>query len=93
MDADSLRAAERDELPPGLGPCVRALWHAARGAWDEAHDLVQNETDSDAAWVHAWLHRYEGDLSNAAYWYRRAGRPVADGDLDDEWRAIATELV
>ena len=53
---------------------LAALWWAAKGEWDKAHEIVQDEDDADAAWVHAYLHRVEGDLGNAGYWYRRAGK-------------------
>jgi len=61
----------------GLKPPLAALWWAAKGDWYAAHKIVQDESDTRAAWVHAYLHRVEGDLSNAGYWYRRAGQPVA----------------
>ncbi|SDO78256.1 hypothetical protein SAMN05192530_11347 [Aureimonas jatrophae] len=70
----------------------QALNLIAAGDWDGAHALVQDDTSADAAWVHALLHRIEGDESNAAYWYRRAGRPVGAGDTDAERRAIAAAL-
>ena len=82
-----------DQPPAGLGPALRALWHEARGEWGTAHRIVQAESDAGCAWVHAYLHRVEGDLGNAAYWYRRAGRPVSDAPLREEWRAIAAELL
>ena len=93
MNAEQLAKSQPSAVPADLGPCVIALCHAAHGEWETAHELVQHEAGADAAWVHAWLHRYEGDLANAAYWYRRACRPVEDGDLDSEWRSIATELL
>lgn len=71
---------------------LRALELQASGDWDGAHRLVQDDPSSEAAWVHAHLHRVEGDLSNAGYWYRRAGKPVATGDLDDERQAIKHAL-
>lgn len=79
--------------PPGLARVVEALWWAGKSDWDKAHALVQDEAGRDAAWVHALLHRQEGDGSNAAYWYRRAGRPTTTGDLSAEWDAIATALL
>jgi hypothetical protein len=82
-----------DEPPAGLTPPLLGLWFAYAGRWDDAHESVQNETTSAAAWVHAYLHREEGDLSNAAYWYRRAGRPAARGNRDAEWREIARTLL
>ncbi len=80
--------------PPGLSPPLAALWHAARGEWDAAHEIVQaREGDPAHDWVHAHLHRVEGDLGNAAYWYRRAGRLVGNGDLAAERHAIVAALL
>lgn len=67
--------------PPGLSRALQALWHEARGEWDAAHTLAQEAGGNDGAWVHAYLHRKEGDEANAGYWYRRAGRTPASGDL------------
>jgi hypothetical protein len=72
---------------------LAALWWAAKGGWDAAHKLVQDEATRDAAWVHAYLHRVEGDLGNAGYWYRRAAKPVATGSLETEWERIAAQLL
>lgn len=69
-----------------------AIERLQAGDWDGAHAVVQDDPSSDAAWIHAHLHRIEGDLANAAYWYRRAGRPVATMSLDEERDAIATAL-
>ena len=77
---------------PGLDAPLAALRWAAKGGWDAAHKLVQDEATADAAWVHAYLHRVEGDSGNAGYWYRRAGQPVATGSLDTEWEAIVSAL-
>lgn len=73
--------------PPDINPALQALWYAAKGDWNKAHDITQpGEPELD--WVHAYLHRVEGDLGNAGYWYRRAGKPVASVPLDDEWAAL-----
>lgn len=80
--------------PPGLARPVLALWHAKKGDWNAAHALVQqDEGEKRHDWVHAHLHRVEGDLGNARYWYRRAGRPVATGTLEAEWAQIAAALL
>ena len=79
--------------PRDLAPPLVALWWAQRGDWDKAHKIVMDQDGRDAAWVHAYLHRIEGDSGNAAYWYRQAGRPVATAALDREWQAIATALL
>jgi hypothetical protein len=77
---------------PKLDAPLAALWWAAKGCWDEAHKIVQDEETADAAWVHAYLHRVEGDLGNAGYWYRQAHKPVATGPLEGEWEAIVSAL-
>ena len=86
----SLSAAQP---PAGLDAPLAALWWAAKGDWDKAHAIVQDEDGANAAWVHAYLHRVEGDLPNAGYWYRGAGKAVASGPLEDEWRAIVAALL
>ena len=78
---------------PNLDAPLAALWWAANGQWDEAHKIVQDEAIADAAWVHAYLHRVEGDLGNAGYWYRRANKPVAAGSLETEWEQMASALL
>ncbi len=74
-------------------PALRALWLAGREEWEQAHEIAQSEESPKGAWVHAYLHRAEGDTSNAGYWYRRAGRPAQTGDLRAEWEAIVMELL
>ena len=78
---------------PELTAPLAALWWAAKGGWDQAHKIVQDEATADAAWVHAYLHRVEGDPGNAGYWYRRAAKPVAAGPLETEWEGIAAALL
>ncbi len=78
---------------PGLDAPLAALWWAANNGWDAAHKLVQDEASAKAAWVHAYLHRVEGDLGNAGYWYRQAGQPAATGSLESEWDGIASALL
>ena len=74
MDIEQFEASLSADAPT-LSPPLLAMWHATRGDWEAAHSIVQAENDADAAWVHAWLHRLQGDLGNARYWYRRAGAP------------------
>jgi hypothetical protein len=88
-----LAAAGSGVTPPSLSPLLRALVLEARGDWNGAHLIAQDIDTTDGAWVHAYLHRKEGDAANAAYWYRRAAKPVAKGALEDEWRSIATALL
>jgi hypothetical protein len=77
---------------PDLSAPLAGLWWAAKGDWDQAHRIVQDESSRDAAWVHAYLHRVEGDLGNAGYWYRQAGQPVATDSLEAEWQRIVDTL-
>ena len=93
MTLDEFRQSLSAEVPPTRAPLLEALWHAARGDWDGAHRIAQDIDTPEAAWVHAYLHRQEGDLSNARYWYRRAGQREATDSLDDEWARIATALL
>jgi len=90
--AEFERTLAADAPPAGLSPALLGCWHALRGAWERAHDAVQPD-GPECAWVHAALHREEGDLPNARYWYRLAGRPEASGDPAAEYRAIAAELL
>ena len=82
-----------DNPPDDLSEELKALWLSFRDGWEAGHVIVQDIDSSSAAWVHAHLHRIEGDLSNAAYWYRRAGRPACDASLDSEWDQIAATLL
>ena len=81
------------EPPAELSKELKALWHDAKGDWDKAHELCQSAGSPEGDWVHAYLHRVEGDLSNASYWYHRSGHPKFEGSLKDEWRSIVEELL
>jgi hypothetical protein len=93
MHAEALRACTVAD--PHWSRAVRALWYEAQGDWHRAHDELQDDGDLASDWVHAYLHRVEGDTWNAAYWYRRAGQPVpsADMTLAAEWLHIATAIL
>jgi hypothetical protein len=79
--------------PANLSHALQALWYDACGDWTTAHEHAQDQDDRDGAWVHAYLHRKEGDLANAGYWYRRAGQPPATGTLEAEWEAIVQAML
>src|SRR4051794_1238785 len=83
----------RPEPPATLSPALAALWWDAKEDWDKAHKIVMDESGADCAWVHAYLHRREGDLENAGYWYGQAGREAASGALSEEWAAIIRVLL
>ena len=94
MDLESFRKSVAATAPPdGLGSAVEALWWDAKGDWDKAHHCAQAQADAKGAWVHAYLHRKEGDARNAAGWYGRAGQPVAEVSLGEEWTTIARHLL
>jgi len=94
MTLSEFKATLDSDRPPDstTGPQA-ALWHLAKGDWAYAHKLAQDHDDRDGAWVHAHLHRVEGDQANAGFWYREAGRPVSTLALADEWDEIAMALL
>jgi hypothetical protein len=79
--------------PKALDAPLRALWWVKKGDWDKAHRIVMDEHSRDAAWVHAHLHRVEGDEGNAGYWYRQAKRRPASGAFEAEWDAIVAAML
>ncbi|PVY41839.1 hypothetical protein [Pontibacter virosus] len=79
--------------PPESTVYLQALWYEAKGDWDKAHVFIQDLPDQTAAWIHAYLHRREGDTWNADYWYSRAGRKRPAIALQEEWESIATALL
>ena len=94
MDFETFKQSTAEAAPPGdLSPALEALWRDAKGEWDAAHGLAQSQKDTAGAWVHAYLHRVEGDTSNARYWYNRAGRPASAASLAEEWEDIARALL
>ena len=93
MTIHEFRATLGADVPPPVSPPLRALWHDGRGEWASAHAIAQDIDDATGAWVHAYLHRKEGDLDNAAYWYRRAELPVETGSLPQEWERIVIALL
>ena len=93
MTIDEFVAVCKSEQPPAtLAKPLTALYWDARGDWARAHEVAQGITSAEGSVIHAYLHRKEGDLGNARYWYDRAGQSVYGGTLDEEWRAIAAEL-
>ncbi len=94
MKLDEFRGSLDAAKPPkGLSAPLVALWHAARGEHDKAHAVVQDDDGRDAAWVHAHIHRAEGDEDNARYWYDRAGRAHSRAGVGEEWAEIAGALL
>jgi len=94
MDFETYKGSLAQDAPPeGLSMAAQALWWEAKGDWHLAHQCAQKQDDAEGAWAHAYLHRVEGDLSNAGGWYRRAGRPAATTPLTEEWETIARALL
>jgi hypothetical protein len=79
--------------PSGLSVCLQSLWHDGKGDWHAAHDLINDLSGADVAWVHAYLHRKEGDIGNADYWYRRAAKTRPSYSLEREWQELVANFV
>jgi hypothetical protein len=94
MTPDEFIESVKGKVPPSnLGNPLEALWHEAKGNWEKAHAIAQDDSSPQAAWVHAYLHRKEGDLGNASYWYTRAGRKPPRSTFEEEWQVIVKELL
>ena len=94
MTVEEFRSTLRDEDPPGgISTALQAMWEDGRGRWEAAHAIAQDIDDKAGAWIHAYLHRKEGDLGNAGYWYGRAGQPVAYDAIEEEWARIVRALL
>jgi hypothetical protein len=94
MTFDEYNASLQQPQPPDkLSVLLKALWYDAKGDWESAHNLAQDVHSADGSWVHAYLHRKEGDDGNASYWYHRAGRKMPSTSLSDEWRDMVTDLL
>ena len=94
MTLDAFRRTLTETAPPDtLSPPLLAMWQDAKGNWNAAHAIAQDIDDRTGSWIHAYLHRKEGDVGNAGYWYRRAGQPPAHDTLEEEWSRIVTALL
>lgn len=82
-----------NEPPPHLSLYLNAMWYDAKGNWNKSHEIVQDLEDDKASWIHAYLHRKEGDNGNAGYWYNRAGKKKSATSLHEEWEEIVTALL
>lgn len=88
MTLEAFKQTLANPTPPAIGEPLLVLWHDARGDWEAAHNIAQGIHIRDGSWLHAYLHRKEGDRWNAGYWYRQAGRPMPAGPLEQEWEAL-----
>lgn len=89
MDLKKFTQMLEENIEPVISSKYLLLhWYDYKGNWDKAHQIVQDIPDSNAAWIHAYLHRKEGDLSNAGYWYSRAGKKSPKTSLNEEWKIL-----
>ena len=94
MNFDFLKKSLEEVISPsGTSVYIEAMWYDAKGNWSKAHELIQDITDKNAAWIHAYLHRKEGDTWNADYWYTKAGKKRPLLSLEEEWEQIVTQLL
>ena len=94
MEFENFKQTMKDATPPpGSSVYLAAMWYDGHGNWNEAHKMVDSLEDSTACWVHAYLHRKEGDVWNADYWYRKAGKIRPGLSLTEEWQSISEALL
>jgi hypothetical protein len=94
MDLSFFKKSLAGNTPPeNITMYLKALWYDKKGDWDNAHDLIQDLPDKNAAWIHAYLHRKEGDVGNAGYWYSLAGKERFLGPIEEEWEEIVAALI
>ncbi len=90
---DFVVSLNQDAPPAGLSPFLQALWYDSKGDWHQAHEIAQEANSPNHCWLHAYLHRKEGDIWNANYWYTRAGKKMPSISLEQEWKGIVQELL
>lgn len=94
MTLEEFRQTLSASTPPdGVGDLLHSLWYDGKGDWEKAHNIAQDIDNTEGSWVHAYLHRKEGDEWNAGYWYRRAGKPFCNGSLDTEWNQLVKHFL
>ncbi len=94
MKFEDFKASMSEALPPkGITASLAALWYAGKGDWEQAHAIAQEVPTREGSWVHAYLHRVEGDQWNANYWYQRAGRSMPASGQEQEWAEIVQALL
>jgi hypothetical protein len=93
MTLEEFRNTLAQPSPPKVNALLQSLWYDANDRWNDAHDIAQDIHSSDGSWIHAYLHRKEGDEGNAAYWYARAGKPICKKTLNEEWNDLVTAFL
>ncbi len=91
--ADFEKTLSQDTPPANINPLLTALWYERNGDWESSHNIAHDIHTREGSWIHAYLHRVEGDDSNASYWYRRAGKPLPQVSTEEEWRQIVGEFL
>lgn len=84
---------KQNDPPASLHPLLKALWFDGKDDWESSHNVAQDIDDKNGSWIHAYLHRKEGDLSNARYWYTRAGKPEPRISLKEEWESLVRHFI
>ena len=94
MTFETFRTSLKDKTPPTEASVyLQSLWHDGKGDWDSSHNIIQDVNDKTAAWIHAYLHRKEGDVWNANYWYTKAGKRMPGYSLEQEWEEIVKAML
>jgi hypothetical protein len=93
MTFEEFKTSLNASIPDNISVYLKSLWYDGKGDWEQSHDIIQDREDKNAAWIHAYLHRKEGDLWNADYWYRRAGKKRPEFSLEEEWKELVNAFI
>jgi hypothetical protein len=93
MSLDEFKSSLHDKVPPKMSVYLESLWYDGKDDWSKSHTIIQDIEDKNAAWIHAYLHRKEGDISNADYWYNRAGKKRPAISLNEEWENLVKNFL
>lgn len=94
MTLQQFKNTLNEKTPPAtISDLLKALWYDGKEDWEKSHNIVQDIHSKEASWIHAYLHRKEGDIGNASYWYHRAGKNLPSGSLREEWESIVQALL
>lgn len=94
MTIEQFESTLKEATPPSeLSVYLTALWFDGKGDWEQSHHTIQDMENVNGSWIHAYLHRKEGDTANADYWYRRAGRKRPATSFEEEWKELVTAFL
>ena len=88
MTIEEFTRSLNDSLPGNVSVYLESLWYDGKGDWEKSHNVIQDVENKNAAWIHAYLHRKEGDIGNADYWYNKAGKKRPTVSLEEEWESL-----